>query len=478
MEAKIFIKEENHMPTTLKKLISPIKDRIPLEEELLPPNERLRAGNKPNETVGSPSSILSNPSSGGFTGGAARNRDHIPISDVTGSRGLVPQTDWIKGVIGGGVGAPVGRDASLPIDSETGDKKIPEIPERFLRFLEQGAPSVDSYIPDKLGSIAGVMEQTASEFSFEDWADKTTGQQRADIQRSGLSSEDQMTILNAAPHYVETIATVQTLYANRAALGLTTSEFKELADELFAIANARDDAINHTGKFEYDRGFAPKALRWLDEREDELLAGIGKNTNEDGQDTWYNDENSGPPYDFSDSDSSVDFHRQAKYADIDQEAASKQIEDLLMKNVAEAKSITAVAGLADSAVTAYLSQLHWFYQNVKKNSPTDYKNPAIWFKTFPGLPYPEEDQVYHVFGQLVSASDLGNLNYALVGKALGIPEDLLLQQAGAAELRDHHHYSPIKSQIESIKLRDQGFGDQDDDQEMIKKGFITYNRLD
>ncbi len=279
------------MPTTLKKLISPIKDRIPLEEELLPPNERLRAGNKPNETVGSPSSILSNPSSGGFTGGAARNRDHIPISDVTGSRGLVPQTDWIKGVIGGGVGAPVGRDASLPIDSETGDKKIPEIPERFLRFLEQGAPSVDSYIPDKLGSIAGVMEQTASEFSFEDWADKTTGQQRADIQRSGLSSEDQMTILNAAPHYVETIATVQTLYANRAALGLTTSEFKELADELFAIASARDDAINRTGKFEYDRGFAPKALQLLDEREKELLDRLPDITNEDGQDTWYNGEN-------------------------------------------------------------------------------------------------------------------------------------------------------------------------------------------
>ncbi|MEZ4627031.1 MAG: hypothetical protein R2912_02665, partial [Eubacteriales bacterium] len=85
------------MPTTLKKLISPIKDRIPLEEELLPPSERLRAGNKPNETVGSPSSILRNPSSGGFTGGSARNRDYIPISDVTGSRGFVSQTGRIKG---------------------------------------------------------------------------------------------------------------------------------------------------------------------------------------------------------------------------------------------------------------------------------------------------------------------------------------------------------------------------------------------
>ena len=34
----------------------------------------------------------------------------------------------------------------------------------------------------------------------------------------------------------------------------------------------------------------------------------------------------------------------------------------------------------------------WFYQNVKQDAPMDYKNPIIWKKALPGLPYPEEDK--------------------------------------------------------------------------------------
>jgi hypothetical protein len=107
----------------------------------------------------------------------------------------------------------------------------------------------------------------------------------------------------------------------------------------------------------------------------------------------------------------------------------------------------------------------------------DYKNPAVWYRTFPDLPYPKEDQVYNVFGYKVSSSDLGNLNYALVGEVLGIPETLMLQQAGAAQLRDHEHYGMIKSQIESIKEKERGYGDEPDDQAMIKNGFLLYNKI-
>ncbi len=106
----------------------------------------------------------------------------------------------------------------------------------------------------------------------------------------------------------------------------------------------------------------------------------------------------------------------------------------------------------------------------------DYKNQIIWEKALPGLPFPEEDKVYHVFGYDVSSSNLGNLNYALVGKALGIPETLLFQQAGAAQLREHKKYRFIKSQIESLKDRD--YGDEEQDQSMIKMGFDVYNSLD
>ena len=62
--------------------------------------------------------------------------------------------------------------------------------------------------------------------------------------------------------------------------------------------------------------------------------------------------------------------------------------------------------------------------------------------------------MYDVFGYKVSSSDLGNLNYALVGKVLGIPETLMLQQAGAAQLRDHKNMDMIGSQRESMEKKD------------------------
>lgn len=156
--------------------------------------------------------------------------------------------------------------------------------------------------------------------------------------------------------------------------------------------------------------------------------------------------------------------------------ASEQIEALIMKNVEEAKRIAFLSG-----ANKFISEptLLWsFYQNIKKDAPMDYKNPIIWSKALPGLPYPEEDKVYNVYGINISSSDLGNLNYAMVGKALGIPETLLLQQAGAAELRDHWDYNFIKSQQESINERDRRYGDQGDDQGMIINGFSVYDLLD
>jgi hypothetical protein len=70
---------------------------------------------------------------------------------------------------------------------------------------------------------------------------------------------------------------------------------------------------------------------------------------------------------------------------------------------------------------------------------------------------------------------LGNLNYALVGKALGIPEWLLLQQAGAASLRDHGGEKFLESQYHSLFEDD--YGDENQDQGMIKLGFGVYKSL-
>lgn len=100
--------------------------------------------------------------------------------------------------------------------------------------------------------------------------------------------------------------------------------------------------------------------------------------------------------------------RRATYADIDQEVASEQIEELIMKNIEEAKKLAALSYVYGNAPGAFTKQAEWFLDNVTKNKPMDYKNPAVWYKTFRDLPYPKEDQVYDVFGYKVSSSDLGN----------------------------------------------------------------------
>ena len=287
-------------------------------------------------------------------------------------------------------------------------------------------------------------------------------------QRAGLSAKDQQALLNASPHSVETIAKVQDVFANRYTLGITVADARNVAKELFDIASERDSAINRTGKYENDAVFAPKALRWLEEKEKDILGNLTKNASETDVDTVYTGGN---------PDLAARAARRATYADIDQAVASEQIEELIMKNVEEAKRIAALYDIDRSGPFPKNGLYVWFYQNVKKNSLMDYKNQTIWEKFLPGLPYPEEDKVYNVFGVNMSSSDLGNLNYATVGKALGIPEYTLLQQAGAAELRDHNKFGFFGSQLESFNERDRGFGDQPDDQIKIAEGFDIYDFL-
>ena len=322
------------------------------------------------------------------------------------------------------------------------------------------------------GVIVCVMSRSESlknrkTIDFKDWADKTAKQQLTIAQRAGLSAKDQQALLNASPHYVETVAKVQDVFANRYTLGITLADARNAAKELFEIANERNEAITRTGKYENDAVFAPKALQWLEEEEKGILDNLTKNARETVVDTVYTGGN---------PDLAARAARRATYADIDQAVASEQIEELIMKNVEEAKKVAFASGANKfiSLPTLLLS----FYLNTKKNAPMDYKNPIIWNKALPGLPYPEEDQIYNVFGIDISSSDLGNLNYALVGKALGIPESLLLQQAGAAQLKKDENYETFKAQIESVRRRDRGFGDQTDDQDMIKNGFGIFKLLD
>ena len=102
----------------------------------------------------------------------------------------------------------------------------------------------------------------------------------------------------------------------------------------------------------------------------------------------------------------------------------------------------------------------------------DYKDPYIWAQAFPDIPYPGENKDYIVFGIEMSASDIGNFNYGAFGKSFGFKLGVLLWQAGAAQLRDHEDYGFLDSEFTS--LRSKYFGDEEDDYNMIKRGFNMF----
>jgi RHS repeat-associated protein len=163
------------------------------------------------------------------------------------------------------------------------------------------------------------------------------------------------------------------------------------------------------------------------------------------------------------------------------------IEKLIKNNVINAgvdaaylRSLQWQAGTGGAGIESFL--LLSFYFNVKAGGPMDYKKPEIWKAALQNVPYPGnngERQEYTAFGVTISASDLGNLNYGMVGKAYGFSETLLLQQAGAAHLRDHEGKGFISSQIISKFVLGKGnqYGDEKDDFIMINQGFDKFKEL-
>ena len=112
----------------------------------------------------------------------------------------------------------------------------------------------------------------------------------------------------------------------------------------------------------------------------------------------------------------------------------------------------------------------------------DYKEEAKWNAALPDVPFPGEEQKYLIYGDnKISGSDLGNVNYGVVGAALGIPDFILLWQAGAAQLRDHPEenggkkYGLPDSMIEALRRgAGETYGDQKDDYINILKGIELY----
>ncbi|MDP3447239.1 MAG: hypothetical protein Q8S22_04165, partial [Eubacteriales bacterium] len=220
------------------------------------------------------------------TSGASGN-GLFPISDVTGSRGLVSLQRDKDGNKSKGKGDTRTKDPYIPISVVTGSRDITTVSPQLRAFLLKGSPSATTAMPEEYAGLTNVLEKAADVINFDEWGDLTAKQQLAVAQKAGLSLEDQRELLNTKPHYVETIAKVQDIFANRYALGITLADARNTAKELFDIANERNEAITKTGKYENDVVFAPRALRWLDEEEKKLLDNPPKKASETEWDTEY-----------------------------------------------------------------------------------------------------------------------------------------------------------------------------------------------
>jgi hypothetical protein len=128
-------------------------------------------------------------------------------------------------------------------------------------------------IPDDYADLAEIVA-TLPDFDFSGWDDMTAKQQLNALQKSGLSSEDMMTLLNSATS-LETIATVQDIQTYRVQYGLTKAEADSICAQLFEITNARIGAKTHALPFSSNARMTRMFLDDLDGKEEALLASFG-----------------------------------------------------------------------------------------------------------------------------------------------------------------------------------------------------------
>lgn len=127
-------------------------------------------------------------------------------------------------------------------------------------------------IPDEYADLADVVAKLPDSFDLTDWDNKTTVQQRKAMAFSGLSPEEQMSLLNTGIS-IETIATIRDIQRNRAAYGLTQAKADSVSKELIQIANERAGAKNREIPFASGRQRSLFLLD-LDKKEQNLLESV------------------------------------------------------------------------------------------------------------------------------------------------------------------------------------------------------------
>lgn len=114
-------------------------------------------------------------------------------------------------------------------------------------------------------------------FDFTGWDEKPAKQQQDELQKAGVSPEDQMVLLNSTTS-LETLALIKEISDNRSDYGLSILEVERISKELLNISSARTGVNNHDLPLGINPITKNTFLAMLDEKEASLLASFGYGT--------------------------------------------------------------------------------------------------------------------------------------------------------------------------------------------------------
>jgi hypothetical protein len=118
-----------------------------------------------------------------------------------------------------------------------------------------------------------------------------------------------------------------------------------------------------------------------------------------------------------------------------------------------------------------INDLNWFNSMVKGGAPWDIKLQKNWGPAMSNTLYLGTSGTFAVYGQPMSADDLGNLHYGYVGKALGYGIDFFSKAAGAANIRDNQGVSLPVAMAKALEAGPPGYGDKSGDNDWIRQGY-------
>lgn len=132
-------------------------------------------------------------------------------------------------------------------------------------------------VPGDNSDTVDILIEMPDNFDFTGWDEKPAKQQQDELQKAGVSPEDQMVLLNSTTS-LETLALIKEISDNRSEYGLSILEVERISKELLNISSARTGVNNHDLPLGINPITKNTFLAMLDEKEASLLASFGYGT--------------------------------------------------------------------------------------------------------------------------------------------------------------------------------------------------------